>query len=235
MADPVALYREPGRTIMKFRDLELQEEFNQWVEDIQPTLRQHNIQITDPIQISLPTFTFTSNTSLARRMNRLHLPDDGEELNLDSEDEPEACVAPAEHAEHAEHAEAVEHVASVEEPLDEWEPHRSVEQNFHRWAQSAHPGESLMSFLPLEVDTTGTLSDAFNAHTASVDALRELKHYFVIATDHTNDLNQSVTFLDGTVKHIDTQLLFNDDEAVEHTLMTLMNSETPMYLIEYLN
>ena len=232
MADPVALYREPGRTIMKFRDPELQDEFNQWVEDIQPTLRQHNVQVTDPIQISLPTFTFTSDTSLARRMNRLHLPDDGEELNLESS-EPDHVYSSSDDSDDV--AVSTVHVEDVVSTVDEWEPHRTVEQNFHRWAQSAHPDQSLMSFIPLDVDTTGTLSDTFNAHTASVDALGELKNYFIIATDHAKDLNQSVTFLDGTVKHIDTQLLFNDDEAVEHTLMTLMNSETPMYLIEYLN
>ena len=59
--------------------------------------------------------------------------------------------------------------------------------------------------------------------------------YFVVATSNTSDLSQSITFMDGTSKHIDNEMLFTDDNAVERTLNTLMNSEKSLYFIEYLN
>ena len=242
MTDPVALYCEPGRAIMEFRDLEMRQEFLNWVEDIQPTLREHNIQPSDPIQISLPPFSFKSNSTLARRMNRLNV-DELDELAADVVDTVESVAEIAEIAENAPvetarsaplEVEDVDFVAA--EPVEDVYRHEdSIEQNFHRWAAANHAKESIVSFLPTGVEPLEQISTLFNRHSARVENLDELRQYFVVASQQTSKLDHTITFLDGTVKTIDTDMLFTDDDAVEHTLAMLMQSETPMYFIEYLN
>ena len=244
MTDPVALYCEPGRAIMEFRDLEMRQEFLKWVEDIQPTLREHNIQPSDPIQISLPPFSFKSGSTLARRMNRLNV-DELDELAVDAVDVPDAVdvvdapvdpVDPVRETVSVARSEDVDFVAASPEIVEDVYRHEdSIEQNFHRWAAANHAGESIVSFIPTGVKPLEKISTLFERHSARVEDLDDLRQYFVVVSQQTSKLDHTIRFLDGTVKTIDTDMLFTDDDAVEHTLTTLMQSETPMYFIEYLN
>ena len=239
MTDPVALYCKPGRVIMEFRDLEMRQEFLKWVEDIQPTLREHNIQPSDPIQISLPPFSFKSDSTLARRMNRLNV-DELDELAVDAPVESVASVdgdvvAVDQVADVAPVASVDGDVDFVAATEDVYRYEDSIEQNFHRWAAANHARESLVSFIPTSLTPLDQISTLFNRHTARIEDLGELREYFVVVSQQTSKLDHTITFLDGTVKTIDTDMLFTDDDAVEHTLTTLLQSETPMYFVEYLN
>ena len=228
MTDPVKVYREPGRVITKFRDAAMREEFQKWVDDIQPTLKMHNIQPSDPIHVALPEFSFFSDTSLAKRLNRLNVTEK-QQLNIDDPhllEEVDDLVC----SRWRRPWYAVD--ASVALTYDQ---RRSIEQNFHVYAQTHYPDESLMSFLPLSIDMDQPIAEMFEAHTARVAELKPLRDYFIVATDNTNVLDHTVTFMDGTAKTIDTDMLFSDDDATEHTLATLMESELPLYFVEYLN
>ena len=262
--NPVERYREPGRVVQKFRDVQMAQEFQRWVDLVQPILEMHNIQPSEPIQVDLPHFQFKTETSLANRMNRLNMTAPSElnvkPLKLDEFEAEQHFQVPAPvivteptpvtfteptpvtfteptpvtfteptPVTFTEPIEPVKRVAPT------YNDHESPEINFQRWAHYAHPNESLMSFIPLHLDTTQTMSEIFNANTAHVDNLGALRDYFVVATSNTSDLSQSITFMDGTSKHIDNEMLFTDDNAVERTLNTLMNSEKSLYFIEYLN
>lgn len=237
--NPVELYCKPGREVQQFRDVQMTKEFQEWIDKVQPTLQMHNIQPSEPIQIDLPAFAFKSESSLATRMNRLNIQSTSE-LNVKSlkisETEAEEHFATPTHVdivtEHATIAKT-EHAAIVE---DVYNTHETPEINFQRWAQHKHPNTSLMSFIPIELNTEGkSMSQIFDANTAHVDDLGALRDYFIVATTNTADLSQTMTFIDGTNKHIDNEMLFSDDMAVERTLNTLMSSEKPLYFIEYLN
>ena len=340
--NPVERYREPGRVVQKFRDVQMAQEFQKWVDLVQPILEMHNIQPSEPIHVDLPHFQFKTETSLANRINRLNMTAPSElnvkPLKLDefeaeqhfqvpapvivteptpvtfttasveltetapkvTETTPVAFTetavkvtetAPVAFTETAVKVTETASVAvtetapitftepapvavtetapvtfteptpvtvteptpvtvtftestpvTVTEPIEpvkrvapSYNDHESPEINFQRWAHYAHPNESLMSFIPLHLDTTQTMSEIFNANTAHVDNLGALRDYFFAATSNTSDLSQSITFMDGISKHIDNEMLFTDDNAAERTLNTLMNSQKSLYFIEYLN
>ena len=68
--DPVALYSAPGRYVPTLPTERMKQEFAAWIALVDPILAEHNIQHSDPITVALPPFSFTPDSSAARRLNR---------------------------------------------------------------------------------------------------------------------------------------------------------------------
>ena len=237
--DPVALYCEPGRQVANLRDVHMKQEFQDWVDSVQSILQEHNIRENEPINVELPPFEFTADTSLARRMNRLSIPVQDElSASITGVDVPkvtETTAAPASvkpPTASVKPSPVTENRTSIP---DVYNRSRTAEANFHAWARSEYPNESIVSFLPTDTSKwKGSISSFFNAHSVKSENLEPLREYLILSRDNTRNLDQKVEFMDGSVKHVDTEMLFESDSAVEHSLELIRSSDSAMYVIEYI-
>lgn len=240
--DPVTLYCEPGRQIASFSDVDMKREFREWVSKVQDICEEHNIADHEPILVDLPKFTFSADTSLARRINRLSTPNTQELApGLLEGDTPAANAELASAASTASTATAAPHIVvrneeheHVVDVPDVFNRSKSIEENFHTWARFKHAGKSIISFIRTGATYEGdTISEHFDANSVLAEDLEPLREYLIVSRDNTNNLEQRVRFMDGSERHIDTQMLFESDEAVEQSLELVRSSEHPMFVIEY--
>jgi hypothetical protein len=214
----------------------MKQEFQDWVDSVQSILQEHNIRENEPINVELPPFEFTADTSLARRMNRLSTPVQDElSASITGVDVPKVAETPAVTTTPT----ALKSSAPVTENRtsipDVYNRSRTAEANFHAWARSEYPNESIVSFLPTDTSKwKGSISSFFNAHSVKSENLEPLREYLILSRDNTRNLDQKVEFMDGSVKHVDTEMLFESDSAVEHSLELIRSSDSAMYVIEYI-
>ena len=211
----------------------MKQEFQDWVDSVQSILQEHNIRENEPINVELPPFEFTADTSLARRINRLSTPVQDElSASITGVDVPKVAATPAVTTPPT--ASVKPSVESTSIP-DVYNRSRTAEANFHAWARSEYPNESIVSFLPADTSKwKGSISSFFNAHSVKSEHLEPLREYLILSRDNTRNLDQKVEFMDGSVKHVDTEMLFESDSAVEHSLELIRSSDAPMYVIEYI-
>jgi hypothetical protein len=236
----------------------MQREFEKWVESVQPILAQHNIQLYEPITVPLPPFAFTTQSSLARRMNRLSKAPEVNELSpalsaagndtvsaigngtvstVVSADTVSAVVTEVseEQLEDVDCTVALAPAAPCVQMEDVFNSSVSVERNYHAWARSAHADAQLISFVAQSFAPAhgSSISEHFNACTVRASDIQPLSDYLVVSHDNVKELPHRLCFLDGSSCSIDEDLLFVEDARVEQALRQLTSSQQPLYLLEH--